>query len=348
MSVIGKDVAGNVQTIRAGTESLEAFLQPIRGLLEEDITEVCINRPGEAWTESRGGWTRHELPVLSFSHLRQLALLSAHAAGQAINEAAPIVSVALPTGERVQTIIPPACEAGTVSMTIRKPGNSRFTMDDYEASGFFEDVVIKDDKLQEYEVKLLELLNQRRFREFFIMGVEKKLTMLVSGATGSGKTTFMKALVDVVPHEERLITIEDTPELSLSQPNHVRLFYTKGDQGVAKLRAGDLVQACMRMKPDRIFPAELRDEAAYHFLLAANTGHPGSITSIHANNEIEAIPRMAALAAEADAARTTSIAQLEQRIRDTIDVVAHVGKVNGKRRITGIYYDPERRRSNVG
>lgn len=332
-----------------GTESLEAYLRPVRRLLTDDVTEVCINRPGEAWTESHAGWLRHVMPELTYSHLRQLATLTAHSSGQGINDSAPIVSVALPTGERVQVIISPAAEVGTVSFTIRKPSQTRYSMDDYDKAGFFRDVVIEHGGLRDFEVQLLELLRARQLKEFFTLAVKKKQTILISGATGSGKTTFMKTLVDAVPPEERIITIEDTPELTLHhQPNHVRLFYTKGDRGIAKLTAGDLVQASMRMKPDRLFPAELRDEAAYHFLMAANTGHPGSISSIHANNELEALPRMADLAAEAAAAKSTTHEALLKRIVQTIDIVAHVGKVDGERRITGINYDPERKRALVG
>lgn len=337
------EAAGGALPAITGTESLDAYLRPVRRLLADEVTEVCINRPGEAWTESTAGWQRHELPELSFQHLRQLATLTAHSAGQGISEAAPLVSVALPTGERVQVIVPPAVESDTVSFTIRKPSQVRYSMDDYSDAGFFDDVVIERPGLLEHEVQLLELLHARRFREFFLLAVRSRQTMLVSGATGSGKTTFMKTLVDAVPPQERIITIEDTPELTIhNQPNHVRLFYSKGDRGKASLSAGDLVQASMRMKPDRLFPAELRDAAAYHFLMAANTGHPGSISSIHANNEQEALPRMAYLAAEATAASTTSHEALLKRIVQTIDVVVHIGRVGGKRRVTGIRYDPER------
>lgn len=340
--------AENVVVMRAGTEALETYLRGIRPLLAGEVTEVCINRAGEAWTESRGGWHRHDMPTLTYSNLRQLAKLIANATSQSISEVTPIISAALPSGERVQAVIPPACESGTVSLTLRKPGANRFSLIDYEGMGFFEDVVLRKPGLEDFEVRLLELREARRFREFFELAVRNKQTILVTGATGSGKTTFMKALVDLVPEEERLITIEDVHELSLKQPNRVHLFYSKGGQGVAKVTAGGLLEACMRMKPDRIFPAELRDEAAYTFLIACNTGHPGSITSMHCNSETEAVPRFAALAAEAEAARTTPMELLQRRISDTIDIVAHVGKVNGQRRITGIAYDPERKRTPVG
>lgn len=348
-AVSGLDRADKVVPIAPGTESLEAFLQPLRGLLADDVTEVCVNRPGEAWTEASDGWRRHEIPQLTFAHLRQLASLTAHAASQAINDASPVVSVALPTGERVQVIVPPACEPGTVSFTIRKPSSTRFSMDDYDRSGFFQHIVIGQTGLLDFEEQLLEHLAARRFKEFFALAVRKKQTIIVSGATGSGKTTFMKALVDEIPAEERLITVEDTPELSLEhQPNHVRLFYSKGGQSLARLTAGELVESGMRMKPDRLILAELRDQACYYFLEAANTGHPGSISSLHANNEQAAIGRMVTLARKAPEAKSMSDQALRELVLETIDVIVQVGRAGSQRAITGIYYDPRRKRALLG
>lgn len=328
----------------AGTESLEAYLRPLREILSGDITELVINRPGEVWTESAGGWRRVATPALTFAHLRQLAALVAHATQQTVNEAMPRVSAALPTGERVEAIIPPAAEPGTVSFTIRKPSRVRFDMDDYARMGFFDAVTVDDGGLTEDQQALLDCLHRRQYRQFLERAVRARQTILVSGPTGSGKTTFMKALVDLIPDDERLITIEDTPELSLRQPNHVRLFYSSNaSNSLSKMTPGDLVRACMRMKPDRILPAELRDEAAYHFLAACNTGHPGSISSIHANSPTDAIDRVITLAREYDKARSLSDATLLATVRKTIDVVVQVGKVGRQRRITGIHYAPAHR-----
>lgn len=343
---VGRDVSGNVLRIAPGTESLEAYLRPVRRLLADDVTEVCINKPGEAWTEATTGWVRHDMPELTFSHLQQLARLITYAAVQAVDESNPMASVALPTGERVQVMVPPATEAGTVSITIRKPSSTRFSLDDYQASGFFDHIVIVQTGMYDYEHQLLAHIEAREFREFFKLAVLKRQTILVSGATGSGKTTFMKTLVDLIPPEERIVTIEDTPELNLvNQPNHVRLFYSKGGQGIAKMTAAELVEASMRMKPDRLLPAELRDQAAYYFLEAANTGHPGSISSLHANNELAAIGRVMTLARKAPEAKTMTDEALRDLVLDSIDIVVQVGRAGNLRAITGIYYDPKRKRA---
>jgi len=222
-------------------------------------------------------------------------------------------------------------------------------MDQYEDQGFFESVKVTHGKLLEHEIRMLELLNGGNYREFLQMAVQTRQTIVVSGATGSGKTSFMKTLVNLIPEQERLITVEDTPELTIEkQPNHVRLFYSKGGTSASKLTAMDLIEATMRMKPDRILLAEIRDEAAYYFIEAANTGHPGSITSVHANSERDAFSRIETLMRRAEPARGMSDALLAKIVRNTVDVVVHVGKVAGKRRITGIYYDPESKHSLVG
>lgn len=351
MTPIGRDTNGNVLAM-PGTESLEAYLRPLRAILAGEITELVVNRPGEVWTESSTGWERLEVPELTYPHLRQLATLIAHTTGKGINDRNPRVSAALPTGERVEALIPPACESGTVSLTIRKPSMTRFTMDDYEAMGFFShwqlapaSIKLDDEHphLLEHELQLVEHLRQRNLRAFLELAVTTRQTILVSGATGSGKTTFMKALVDLIPPDERLITIEDTPELSIhQQPNRVHLFYTKGG-GEGDLSAGDLVSAAMRMKPDRILPAEVRDDAAYFFLEAANTGHPGSITSLHANSAVAAISRMITLARKAQEAKGMGDDTLKEMVLSTIDLTLQVSKVPGGRAITDIYYDPTRK-----
>lgn len=351
MTASGFELGSNVvrPIAIAGTESLEAYLRPLRSILSGEITELVINRPGEVWTESSRGWERIAAPELTYPHLRQLASLVAHATQQKVDEVMPRVSASLPTGERVEAIIPPAAESGTVSFTIRKPSHVRFTMDDYEAAGSFDQVVVNEKGLSDEQKALVQYLAEGSIRKFLELAVLSRQTILVSGATASGKTTIMKTLVDLIPPHERLITIEDTPELSLRQPNHVRLFYSSNsNNSLSKMTPGDLVRACMRMKPDRILPAELRDEAAYYFLAACNTGHPGSITSVHSNSARDALDRVATLARECDKASRMSDETLFNMVRKTIDVVIQFAKVGNRRLITGIYYDPAHSRSDLG
>lgn len=329
--------------------ALTHYLLPFRAVLDGDITELCVNAPGEYWTEGHGGWQRHALPEASFGFLHNLAKLVATASGQGIDQQRPLLSGTLPTGERIQLVVPPATTPNTVSMTIRKPSSMRFTLDDYESRGFFAKARISKPGLAPVEQELKDLLHARRFSDFLRLAVQSRQTILISGGTGSGKTTFTKALIDMIPSTERLITIEDASELEIRhQPNHVRLYYTKGGQGVAKVTSRDLLEACLRMKPDRILPAEVRDSAAFQFLQATNSGHPGAITTIHANSESEALGRMAMLVGAAEEAQGMSRADVRQLVLSSIDIVVQVGKTDGSWSMTGVYYEPERKHTTVG
>lgn len=330
--------------------ALEHKMTPFKAALASDITELCVNSPGGYWTESRRGWEYFRDESLSYTYLRELATLIGTASGQGIDEARPLLSCTLPTGERVQVVIPPATSSGHVILTVRKPNPTRFSIDDYANAGFFDDARIGGLQLLPHELELKQILAEREFKEFFRRAVGYRMTMLVSGGTGSGKTTFLKSLVDLVPREERLITIEDAAEMDIKhQPNHVRLFYTKGGQGVAKVTARDLMEACLRMKPDRILPAEIRDAAAFQFVQAAQSGHPGSMTSIHANSEVEAFGRLAMMLSSAPEATGMSRNDINALITATIDVVVQVVKDEKKGyRMVGIYYEPERKLALVG
>ncbi len=336
----------------ANFAALETYLAPLRQFLEAEITELCINGPGEVWVESAAGWERHAVPELTAAHLMTLATLCANASSQAINKQNPVLSAPLPRGERVQVVIPPA--ASQISITIRKPSKARYTLAQYEASGFFEHArhtcisSTQHAGLRKAETEMLALLAEGRVREFFEAAVENKLNMVVSGATGSGKTTFMKSLADLIPSVERLVTIEDTAELSLSQPNVVRLFYSKDDQGVSKATPKSLLESCLRMKPDRILLAELRGEEAFYYVRNVNSGHPGSITSLHAGSELLAFEQLILLIKESEAGRNIDRADLKQLLFSLVDVVVQVGRVNGRRGVSGIYYDPTKKLELVG
>jgi type IV secretion system protein VirB11 len=329
--------------------AVETYLRPLRRLLAGDVTEVVVNAPGAAWTEGRHGWERHDIPELTFEHLRMLAKLIATSTQQTISESAPVVSAALPSGERVQAIIPPAVPSGTVSLTIRKPSLLRLTLADYEASGAFDGIVQGQDGDTSIERELQDHLAGGRIRAFLETAVRGKQNIVVSGATGSGKTTIMKTLVDLIPPEERLITIEDTPELSiLNQPNHVRLFYSKDGQGVSKATPKLLLESCLRMKPDRILLAELRSDEAFYFIRNVNSGHPGSITSVHATSPRLAIEQLMLLVKESAGGAHLSREDIKQLLFMLVDIVIQFSAVGGRRRVTGIYYDPQRKRSILG
>lgn len=329
--------------------ALAAYLSPLRQLLAGDVTEVVVNRPGEAWTEGSTGWQRHDVPELTFSHLMQLATLCASSSQQKIDDQMPLLSAALPSGERIQVVVPPGTTSNCVSFTIRKPSKIRLSLEDYERSGAFDDIVTGSNPNRSVEEHLTAALRERRIAEFLRVAVQTRQNIVVSGATGSGKTTLTKTLIDLIPSDERLITIEDTPELGMQHhDNHVRLFYSKDGQGVSRATPKQLLEACLRMKPDRILLAELRSDEAFYYIRNVNSGHPGSITSVHATSPELAFEQLMLLIKESPGGSNMSREDIKQLLYMLVDVVIQFGRVEGgKRRITGIYYNPDKKHSLV-
>lgn len=210
-----------------------------RFLGDPDVTEICINRPGEVFLETVRGWQRMEVPGLSFDRARQFCttVVNESRTGQRITQVDPVVSLTFPTGQRAQFVLPPAVPADTVSITIRLPSRYTKTLDEYQQDGFFARILDDADDLSDLDRELLALKQARDFHAFFSKAVHYRKNIVVSGATGSGKTTFMKSLVTHIPPDERLITIEDARELFIDQPNAVHLIYSRGGQGTANVTA---------------------------------------------------------------------------------------------------------------
>lgn len=328
------------------SEMLDEYIEPLREYLaDETLTEVCVNRPREVWTEGRDGWKRHDAPALSFNHCRQLATLIASYNGKAISNDKPVLSAALPNGERVQVIIPPACEPHTVSITIRKPSMIDKTLDELDAEGAFEEFADVDDELQPFEHELVRLKDEKRLKDFLDLAVRKHRNILIVGKTGSGKTTITKSLIRSIPAEERLITIEDVHELFLNQhDNKVHLYYAREDEGGAKVTPKQALASCLRMKPDRILLAELRGDEAWEFIKSVNTGHPGSISTMHANGAFESFEQLTALIKDSRTGAHLDTNYIKHRLFTTIDVVLFYHQ----RKLREIYYDPEHKRQLMG
>jgi type IV secretion system protein VirB11 len=309
-----------------------------------DVTEICINRPGEIYLESRGGWQRVEVPSLTFERARQFctAVINESNTGQRITDVDPVVSLTFPTGQRAQFVIPPACEAGSVSITIRLPSKQLKTLEQYQRDGFFDDIVEVNQGLSELDSELLELRAARRYADFFRKAVLNKKNIVVSGATGSGKTTFMKSLVNHIPADERLVTIEDARELFIEQPNVVHLLYSKGGQSASNVTAKSCMEACLRMKPDRIILAELRGDESFYFIRNCASGHPGSITSCHAGSTEQTWDQLALMVKASAEGAGLEFATIKRLLRMTIDIVVHIKAHAGRRCITGIDFDPGR------
>jgi type IV secretion system protein VirB11 len=328
------------------SEMLDEYIEPLREhLADATLTEVCVNRPREIWTEGRDGWQRHEAPALSFNHCRQLATLIASYNGKSISHDKPVLSAALPDGERVQVIIPPACEPHTVSITIRKPSMIDKTLDELDAEGAFEEYADVDEGLQAFEHELLRLKAEKRIKEFLDLAVRRHRNILIVGKTGSGKTTVTKSLIRSISVEERLITIEDVHELFLNQhANKVHLYYAREDEGGAKVTPKQALASCLRMKPDRILLAELRGDEAWEFIKSVNTGHPGSISTMHANGAFESFEQLTALIKDSRTGAHLDTGYIKHRLFTTIDVVLFYHQ----RKLREIYYDPEHKRQLLG
>jgi type IV secretion system protein VirB11 len=320
--------------------ALEHYLTPMRPLLADpEVTELCINRPGEALLERHSGWERVPLPIASLEWCHHLARLVASSTSQRINQESPLLSAALPSGERMQVVLPPACATGTVAITIRRPSDRTWTLSELAAGGLFANCRMAGERDDKCDAALAELLKAGEWEAFLRAAVRAKKNIIVSGATGSGKTTLTKALLLKIPTEERLITIEDAAELKLDgHPNSVRLFYSKDEQGLARVTPKKLLEACLRMRPDRIILAELRGEEAYYYLRNVNSGHPGSITSVHASSAEGALEQLTLLVKESPAGREMGPGEIGALLDQLVDVVVQCSPERFKRGVRSVWW----------
>ena len=332
--------------------SLALFLGPLAPLLDDpQVTEICINQPGVAFVERQSGWTRDALPFATFDWCMSIAKLVANFTRQRISASEPLLSATLPGGERIQIVLPPATEDRTVSITIRRPSNVLWTLDELEALHIFESTrstpAVRSQPdgeaaLSPEDRELTGLLAKRQFVQFLRRAVQLRKNILLSGATGSGKTTVSKALILEVPADDRLVTIEDVKELSLrNQPNHVRLFYSQGAQGQASVTPGQLLASAKRQRPDRVFVSELRTgDEVYDYLVSVNTGHPGSITSVHADSAEMAFVALAQLMKRSGAGQGMSTREGVELAQLSVDVVVQCARDRQRRVVREIWFDP--------
>ena len=329
------------------TAVLDHYLAPLRPFLEPDaVTEVVVNRPGEVGVEAAGQWGWHEVPELSEAWLRTLAIAAAAFTRQDVDAEHPICSTVLPGNERCQIVLPPAVPSGAISLTIRKPSRRRMGLEDFEAAGLFAAATaVRGDEVDATDVALTALRQAGDWSGFFRLAVESRRNILISGATGSGKTTFAKGLVELIPAHERLLTIEDTRELVVPHRNAVHLLYAKDGQGLAKTGPKDLLESALRMRPDRILLQELRDgAAAFFFLRTVNSGHPGSITTVHADSAALAFELLTLLVRESEGGRDLPRDDIRSLLHLMVDVVVQMRKADGRFQMTEVWHDPARKR----
>lgn len=320
---------------------LNLHLGPLRPFLDlPDITELVINRPFEVGVESRSGWEWHHCELLSNEWLLSLATAMANYTSQGISSKRPICSTSLPTGERVQIVAPPACDGGNYSITIRKPSTKTFSLGELADGGLFANTKVAQGRSADADAELLVLKEAGDWPAFLELAVKSRKNILISGATGSGKTTVSKALIKLIPENERLLTIEDTRELDVPHKNAVHLLYSKDGQGQADVGAKQLLEASLRMRPDRILLQELRDGTAFFYLRNVNSGHPGSITTVHADSAALAFEQLSLLVKESEGGRDLERKDILDLLNLLVDVVVQCKKVDGKFSVTEIYFEP--------
>ncbi|WP_208431350.1 P-type DNA transfer ATPase VirB11 [Bartonella doshiae] len=338
-------------------QAVAQLLQPLDRFLEDPkITELSICRPCEVWTKDFKGWQMHSVPELTNAFLQTLITAIIVYNGMAPRS---INYVLLPGGQRGTIVQTPAVIDGTLSFVIRKHSLTVKTLEDLNNEGAFDtftdvsfnkpsekeanDFLSKQDftRLKPFEVQLLGLKRDRKILEFLEECVLRKRNIIIAGKTGSGKTTFARSLIEKVPVEERIITIEDVHELFLpNHPNHVHMIY---GNSAGRVSPDECLDACMRQSPDRIFLAELRGNEAWEYLNSLNTGHPGSITTTHANSALQTFERCATLIKRSEVGRRLDLEMIKIVLYTTVDVVLFFKD----RKLSEVFYDPIFSRSKV-
>ncbi len=316
-----------------GSIYLESYLAPLaEWLAQEDVTDLYINRPGEIWVERLGAAPeRMENAELTADVLRRLVRQIAAISAQGVNREHPLLSASLPDGARVQVVIPPATR-GDIAIAIRKHVTTDLKLDDYRKSGALSSTQLLDSSTLEH--KVVAPSRERDVADLLRDAVRDRRNILISGGTSSGKTTFANALLREVPSEERLIVIEDTPELQLRHENAVGLIAARSTLGEADISADDLLIAALRMRPDRVILGEIRGGEAVTFLRAVNTGHPGSITTIHADSPARAIDQLALLVMQTGTRMAWD--DVLRYVKNSLDVIVQLHRRDGVRTIEAV------------
>lgn len=320
-------LAGPEEAVLPTFPFLEAFMEPLaRHMAQPEVTDIFVNGPGSLWTERLGGAAeQHFVSEITDDLLWRLAHQIASLTHQGINREHPLLSARLPDGSRIQIIAPPATRAG-LAVAIRKHVMSDLRLSDYASQGAFGVTNSADHAEHDH--------HDGNIVGMLVKAVHARKNIVVSGGTSTGKTTFLNALIREIPEDERLIYIEDTPELLLRHANGIGLVAVKGELGETRVGADDLLQASLRMRPDRIILGELRGSEAYTFLRTVNTGHPGSMTTIHANSPEGAMEQLALIILQSGGQLKRE--DIHHYIRNTIDIFVQLERSQGSRRVKAV------------
>lgn len=306
------------------------------------LTEMAVNRPGGVFLKIDGIWSFEVNPKITLEACERFGKTLATYNGDHIDETKPLLSATLESGERVQAVRYPACERGTYSITVRVPTDKQIPHQKYIDGGFYSEVALEK-KQNVDEQRLLNLYKNKRIPEFMELAVKMGKTIVFAGATGSGKTTYMKTLLAFVPENIRIITIQDTPEIKFYvHKNYVHLFYPSEASNTpgAIVTAAVLLRSCFRMNPDRIFLAEVRGGETWDFYKVVGSGHGGGMTSLHSGSVEEAIDGLIERCYQNAECQMLPYAVLKRKILNSTDIICHVDVSGDVRRMGEIYFKP--------
>lgn len=312
---------GNTTVAVSGFEMILPFLKPIEHLiLDESISEIMVNGPDQVFIEKEGFLQPVKGISLGDKSLMVAVKNIARRLGDDISESKPILDSRLPDGSRVAAVIPP-CSLSGVTLTIRKFNTRHFEMEDLVCSGMLDRSLAN--RLEDY------ILGRKNF--------------LISGGTGTGKTTLLNILGKFIPEDERILLIEDTAEIQIAQPNLVRFEARQAQSNAPAVPIRDLLKAALRHRPDRIILGEIRGGEAFDLLQLLNTGHSGTLSTIHASSARQGLARFTSCVLQSGV--ELPYRAIKTNIADSLNVVAHIERRPGRRYISEVIeingYDPD-------
>ncbi|WP_082553826.1 P-type DNA transfer ATPase VirB11 [Altererythrobacter sp. Root672] len=313
----------------SGSVYLDAYLAPFSEWLARDtVTEILVNRPGEVWIEDAAhpGMQRIETSVIDDKLVQRLAEQVARVSHQGINREHPLLGATLPDGARIQVCGPPATRKHW-ALAIRRHRRLDLPLDAYDRGPL---QPVREPVLPDPVAEPVAFLRA---------AIAARKTILISGGTSTGKTTFLNAMLGEIPQHERVVLVEDTAELRLPGANGVGLIAVKGELGEARVTANELLQSALRLRPDRIVLGELRGAESVSFLRAINTGHPGSFSTIHANSPRGALEQLALMVMQTGIGLTRS--DTVAYAASVIDIIVQLDRVEGKRGISAISWSKD-------
>jgi type IV secretion system protein VirB11 len=328
---------------------LQHMLEPFFPLLEDGTEDIAINRPQEAWVRRYGRWEPFAVPEMDFDALLDMTIMAASITQQETNAHHPLLFTDIPMENgpalRLMAFQPPAVESGTVSWTLRQPSGKIHPIEDmpkrYKLDRWNKWQRRKENK---DHTKAIQLFDSGDLTGFLTHIVQHRYNILCCGATGAGKTEAGNTMLSAIPDDDRLVTIENTREYRLTQPNCLHLLYSQGKQGVADVTQEDLQRASLRCRPTRVLVQELLDaDAAATYVMEVVSGHPGSITTIHGADAAQAFKRLYGLVSAGSGASSQRPETILTMLESTVDCIIPFTNDRSVFSIGEIFFAPERR-----